>query len=235
MVTDSATALSPAKWSTASNARAANTRLSPSRSRTSTASKPGRRPTMRSIRSSTVRLLFARLSITWTSCPAAISSTTAWEPIYPAPPVTRTLNAQVMKAPRPRFYRIDCKAPGRSNATSASAGLLRTSAPRGDGSRDGNHVLGANVPSVRILEADDIVLAEVGARLHFNQLERHLAGILEPVARAEWNVGRLVFGKQERFLAARDLGSAYHDDPVLGAMVMHLQRQAGARIDDDAL
>src|SRR5688572_18591134 len=110
-----------------------------------------------------------------------------------------------MKPTGPRGDRVGCKAPGRSNAAATRCGLLGTSTPRSDGSRDRNDVLGANVPSVRILETDDVVLTEIGARLHFDQLERHFARILEPVARTQRDVGRLVFGKQERLLAARDL------------------------------
>lgn len=52
---------------------------------------------------------------------------------------------------------------------------------------------------------------------------------------AQGNVGGLVFRQQEDLVAARDAGRAGHDDPVFGAVVVHLQRQAGAGGHADAL
>ena len=52
---------------------------------------------------------------------------------------------------------------------------------------------------------------------------------------AERNVGRFVFGEQEGPVAAGDLGRAADHDPVFGAVMVHLQAQLGAGIDDDAL
>ena len=89
--------------------------------------------------------------------------------------------------------------------------------------------------AVSVLEADDVVLAEIGARLHLDEVERDLAGIFEAVARAERNVGRLVLVQDQLLIALGHLGGAGDDDPVLGAMVMHLQRQPAARLDHDML
>ena len=78
---------------------------------------------------------------------------------------------------------------------------------------------------VRIFKAHDIILAEVSAGLYLNDFQRHFAGILQPMARAQRYVGRLVFRQQQRFVATRYARRALDHDPVLSAMVMHLQRQ----------
>lgn len=52
---------------------------------------------------------------------------------------------------------------------------------------------------------------------------------------AERDVRGLVFAEEEDFVAAGDARGAANDDPVLGAVVVHLQRQRGAGVDDDAL
>lgn len=89
--------------------------------------------------------------------------------------------------------------------------------------------------SVGVLEADDVVLAEVRARLDLDQFERDLAGVRQTVGRAERDVGRLVLGQHDLLVAVRDHRRALHDDPVFGAMVVHLQAQLCARVHDDAL
>ena len=45
-----------------------------------------------------------------------------------------------------------------------------------------------------VFDADDVILAEVGAGLHFDQLEQDLAGVGEAMDAAERQVDRLVFG-----------------------------------------
>jgi len=48
--------------------------------------------------------------------------------------------------------------------------------------------------------------------------------------------GRVRASNEDQFLvAAHDLRCPLHDDPMLGAMVVHLQRQLGARLDRDVL
>src|SRR5438477_7595092 len=78
-----------------------------------------------------------------------------------------------------------------------------------------------SVPPVGVLEAHDVVLAEIGARLHLDEMERDLAGILQPVADAERNIGRLVLVEQDLLAAPHHLGGARDDDPVLGAVMVH--------------
>ena len=62
-----------------------------------------------------------------------------------------------------------------------------------------------------------------------------LPGFSSRCARAERDVGRLVLGQHDLLVAAHDLGGALHDDPMLGAVVVHLQRQLGARLHHDVL
>ena len=94
---------------------------------------------------------------------------------------------------------------------------------------------GGLAPAVAVLEADDVVFAEIAARLHLDQVQRDLAGILQPVRGAERDVGRLVLGQHHLLVAAADFGGALHDDPMLGAVMVHLQRQLAARFDHDVL
>lgn len=54
----------------------------------------------------------------------------------------------------------------------------------------------ASFPTVGIVEAHDIVLAEIGAGLHLDDFERRLAWIRQPMRDAQWDVGRLIFRQQ---------------------------------------
>src|SRR5471032_3503661 len=90
-------------------------------------------------------------------------------------------------------------------------------------------------PAILVVESDNVVFAEVGPRLHFNNFKRHATGILKAVTHAERDIGRFVFAQQKFFFSARDERCAADDDPVLRTVVMHLQRQASTRIHHDAL
>jgi hypothetical protein len=96
-------------------------------------------------------------------------------------------------------------------------------------------IFGHVLASVGVFESNDVILAEVAARLHLDDFERDLSGVLQAVFDAERDVGRLVLAEQDDLLAARHPGRAAHHDPVLGAMMVHLQRERGAGADDDAL
>src|SRR5215469_16871268 len=89
--------------------------------------------------------------------------------------------------------------------------------------------------SVTVLEAHDVVLAEIRARLHLDDLEHYGAGVLDTVLHADRDVGGLVLLEEELFLAARDARGARDHHPMLGAVVMHLQRQLRAGLDLEAL
>src|SRR5579884_3365629 len=88
---------------------------------------------------------------------------------------------------------------------------------------------------VTILEPHDVVLAEVRARLHLDDVQRDLAGILDAVTDADRDVRRLILLEQEDLIAAGDACRAGDDDPVLRAMMMQLQGQRRARLDLQAL
>jgi hypothetical protein len=77
--------------------------------------------------------------------------------------------------------------------------------------------------TVAVFEANDIILAEIAARLNFDQMKRNFAGIFEPVRGPERDVSRLVLGQHHFLVAAADPGGALHDNPMLGTMVMHLE------------
>src|SRR5215472_4448134 len=94
--------------------------------------------------------------------------------------------------------------------------------------------LGA-LPSVDILEAHDVILTEVGARLYFDDLERRGAGILDAVLDAQRDEGRLVLLEHEHLIPARDARRAGDHHPVLGAMAVQLQRERAAGLHLQAL
>src|SRR5260370_20599842 len=83
---------------------------------------------------------------------------------------------------------------------------------------------------VPVLEADDVVLPEVGAGLDLDQIERLVGRILPPVLGAERDIRRFVLADLVDRLAAGDARLARHDDPVLGALVAHMHRQRLLRL-----
>ena len=52
---------------------------------------------------------------------------------------------------------------------------------------------------------------------------------------ADRNIGGFVFVEQERVFAARDLGDAFDEDPMLGPVPVLLQAERRARLDADPL
>src|SRR5690606_15647010 len=90
-------------------------------------------------------------------------------------------------------------------------------------------------PPVHVLVTDDVVLAQVTARLHLDQLEHPGARVLQPVLRAQRDVGRLVGVQLEYVVVAGHARGAADHDPVLGAVLVRLQRQPRAGLDLDPL
>src|SRR5262252_7918410 len=90
-------------------------------------------------------------------------------------------------------------------------------------------------PAVIVGNAYDVVFAEIGAGLNLDQLQRQLAGILQPVLGADRDVDGLVLAHEHALLAALHDRRAVHYDPVLGAMIVLLQAELAARLDGDAL
>src|SRR5580658_11073952 len=57
--------------------------------------------------------------------------------------------------------------------------------------------------SVTVFEANDIVFTEVAARLHLDDVQGDLPGVLDAMTNPDRNVGGLVLLQQECFLAER--------------------------------
>src|SRR5258707_6610159 len=68
-------------------------------------------------------------------------------------------------------------------------------------------------PAVSVLEAHDVVLAEIGARLHLDEMKGNFPRILQPVPRAERDIGRLVLVQEDLVVAAQHLGGTRDDHP----------------------
>src|SRR3984957_17285824 len=88
---------------------------------------------------------------------------------------------------------------------------------------------------IDVVDPDDVVLAEIAAGLNLDQLHVDLAWIGEAVRRANRQVDRFVLVHERHFVIKRDLGGAAPDRPVLGAVVVLLQREAPAGPHDNAL
>src|SRR4051812_29902628 len=78
-------------------------------------------------------------------------------------------------------------------------------------------------PVVDVLDADDVVFAEITARLHLDDLDIDLAGILEPVDGADRNVDGFVLVQCLDRSGDRDRGRAGHDDPMFRSVMVLLQ------------
>ena len=89
--------------------------------------------------------------------------------------------------------------------------------------------------SIAILKANNVVLAEVLAALHLDHHQVDDPGVFKPMPVAGGNVGGLIGGDEEFVFAIDHLGHAADDDPVFAAMMVHLQAEAGAGLDLDAL
>ena len=82
-----------------------------------------------------------------------------------------------------------------------------------------------------VLEAHDVVLAEIAAGLYLDQFKVDLARIFEAMPGPAWHVERLVLVQESDVVADRHPRGAAHDHPVLGAVMMHLQRQPPALLE----
>ena len=77
--------------------------------------------------------------------------------------------------------------------------------------------------AIDIIEADDIVLAQIAPRLHLDQFERDLAGIGQPMDGAQGDVGRFILVNDALLAVDRHLGGAAYHHPMLGPVHMLLQ------------
>ena len=88
---------------------------------------------------------------------------------------------------------------------------------------------------IRIFKPNNIVLTQIAARLHLDDLQRHLARVGQAVDMAQRNKRGFVFTEQEDLIPVRYLGGALDHNPMLGTVMVHLQAQLCTWIDDDAL
>src|SRR5437667_9352270 len=88
---------------------------------------------------------------------------------------------------------------------------------------------------IDVVEAHDVVLAEIAADLHLDQFERDLARIGEPMNAADRDIDGFVFVHAAHVIAERDLGRSLDYDPMLGAMEVLLQRELASRLHDNTL
>jgi len=92
--------------------------------------------------------------------------------------------------------------------------------------------LGRHARLIVILDADDVVLAEIAAGLTSISSSWILPGFSKPVHRADRDIDRFVFVHGLDQFMTGDARGAPHHDPVLGAVMMLLQRQPAARLDE---
>jgi hypothetical protein len=88
------------------------------------------------------------------------------------------------------------------------------------------------MPVVVILKPDNIVFLKIFAILHFNDLERNLAGVFEAVLRRHRYVGAFVRVHIIDILAVGHLRGPGDHDPVLAPVVMKLMGKLRSWIDD---
>ena len=86
-----------------------------------------------------------------------------------------------------------------------------------------------------LVDTNDVVLAEIAAVLHFDELERLRAVILKLVRGSEWDEDVLVPAEMPDGLVDRHGGGAAHDHPMFRPETMLLQEKAPFGRDDHAL
>src|SRR5258708_35749166 len=86
-----------------------------------------------------------------------------------------------------------------------------------------------------IFDPDDIVLAQITSGLNLDQFQRNLAGIFHPMGRSDWDIDRFVLVHDLDEFIDGHARRATHHDPVLGPMMMFLQREPAAWLHHDAL
>jgi hypothetical protein len=77
---------------------------------------------------------------------------------------------------------------------------------------------------VDVFKSSDVILIEIGARLHLDEEGGDLSGIGEAMPLADGDVGRLVLGEEARYVTFGDSECAFHHHPVLRSVVVALER-----------
>ena len=76
--------------------------------------------------------------------------------------------------------------------------------------------------AIDIVEPDDVVLAEIGARLHLDQKGRRLTRIGKAMLLADGDIGGLILAQDLDRLAARYLQRSAHHHPMFGPVTVAL-------------
>jgi hypothetical protein len=87
--------------------------------------------------------------------------------------------------------------------------------------------------AVDVLVALDIVFAEIGPDLNFDQAQWHSTLVFKPMDGAQRDMDRLIFRQHCGLPITGHLCGAFNHDPVFGAVVMGLQREFAARSHPD--
>ena len=97
-----------------------------------------------------------------------------------------------------------------------------------------SHSIGAmGYAPVDVVEAHDVVLAQIAADLYLDQFKPNLAGVGEPMDAADRDVDGFVFVHAALVSAERHFGRPLDHDPMLGSVEMLLQGQLAAWLHDD--
>src|SRR6185312_445234 len=88
---------------------------------------------------------------------------------------------------------------------------------------------------VGILEAHDIVFAEIAADLHLYEFERRVSRVGDAMFCADGNEYGLVLAPQLGLVVHPHERRAADNHPVFRPMVMQLKRELSARVDHDSL
>ena len=89
--------------------------------------------------------------------------------------------------------------------------------------------------SVVIFKPHNVVFTQITSRLHFDNLQRDGAGVGETMGFTQRNVRGLVFGEKYSLFAAGDFSRTPDHDPMLSAVMMHLEAQARLGMNLDTL
>lgn len=86
-----------------------------------------------------------------------------------------------------------------------------------------------------VFKAHNIILSQVRSALHLNDFQRRTARIDKTMLGAKRDICGLIFTQHNRGFSNGDLAHAFHYDPMLGAMVMQLQRKRRTGVDHNPL
>src|SRR6266478_7966115 len=91
------------------------------------------------------------------------------------------------------------------------------------------------MPTINVVKPNDVVLAQITADLHLDQLQRNFPRIGEAMDRADRHIDGFIFVDEPYLVADRDLCDAAHHHPMFRAVEVLLQRQPAAGMDADSL